>query len=288
MRVRTPDPVSVRPSVTVVIAVWDTYCGLLLDAVQSALAQEGVDVQAIVVDNASTVPLPPLPGSVMVLRAPERLSAGAARNLALAHVDAPAVLFLDADDVLLPGALALLHALLNSRPGAVAAVCKRVLWDPESGIEHMNERSPRPLVYPLSRWRRTFAAVTLRYDVFQLTGCALVDRDAVRDAGGFGDASLAEDWMLRSSLAARGRIVFGREGVVRFRVSRGSLWHREHTRAELDRAYAAFRVHRLSDNALPLWARAAMPLIAAGHRRDVRKLTANGPFRPAELGISRA
>lgn len=281
-------PQCVRPSVSIVIAVWDSYCELLPEAVQSALEQEGVDVQLIVVDNASRAPLPPLPEQVTVLRAPERMSAGAARNLALARLNAPAVLFLDADDVLLPGALARLAALLDTRRGAVAAVCKRVLWDPDSGTQRLNECSPRPLVYLLSRYWRTFAALTLRYDVFQLTGCALLNRDAVRDAGGFGDASLAEDWMLRSSLAARGRIVFGREGVVRFRVRHGSLWHREHSRAELDRAYAAFRAHRLRDQRLPLWARALMPLIAAAHRRDVRKLTAGGPFRPALPGISHA
>ncbi|MGA2013310.1 MAG: glycosyltransferase family 2 protein [Solirubrobacteraceae bacterium] len=283
---RVARPGGDHPSISVVIAVWDAYCTLLPEALDSALSQEDVDVEAIVVDNASTVALPDLPEGVTVLRSAERLSAGAARNLALAHLSAPAVLFLDADDVLLPGALGHLHALLRGHPGAVAAVCKRVLWHPDTGIQRVNERSPRPLVYRLSRHRRTFAALTLRYDVFQLTGCALLDRDAARDAGGFGDASLAEDWMLRSALTARGRIVFGREGVVRFRVH-DSLWHREHSRAELDDAYATFRAHRSRDSRLPLWARAAMPLVAAGHRHDVRKLTAGGAYRPIEPGIPR-
>jgi len=275
-----------RPAVTVVTAVWDSYCALLPDAVGSALAQEGVDVELIVVDNASTAPLPPMPREVKLLRSRDRLSAGAARNLALPQVSAPAVLFLDADDVLLPGALERLAALLHGHPSAVAAVCKRVLWDPASGTERVNARSPRPLVYHLCRWPRLFAALTLRYDVFQLTGCALLDTSVVRDAGGFGDSSLAEDWMLRSALAARGRVVFGREAVVRFRVCGDSLWHREHSREELNRTYAAFRAHRLSDPRLPRWGRALMPLIGVGHRHDIRRLTATGPFRPVESGIS--
>jgi glycosyltransferase involved in cell wall biosynthesis len=273
------------PAVTVVIAVWDSYCALLPEAVASALTQQGVDVELIVVDNASTAPLPALPPQVTVLRSRDRLSAGAARNLALPHVSAAAVLFLDADDVLLPGALHRLAALLRNQSGAVAAVCKRLLWDPASETERVNERSPRPLVYHLCRWPHMFAALTLRYDVFQLTGCALLDTGVVRDAGGFGDASLAEDWMLRSALAARGRVVFGREAVVRFRVSGDSLWHREHSREELDGTYAAFRAHRLSDPRLPRWGRALMPLIAVGHSRDIRRLTATGPFRPVEPGI---
>ena len=276
-----------RPAVTVVIAVWDRYCTLLAEAVGSVLTQESVDVELIVVDNASTAPLPPLPPEVTVLRSRDRLSAGAARNLGLTRVSMPAVLFLDADDVLLPGALHRLHDLLRSHPGAVAAVCKRLLWDPVSQTERINERSPRPLVYRLCRWPRAFAALTLRYDVFQLTGCALLDTGVVRDAGGFGDASLAEDWMLRSALAARGRVVFGRNPVVRFRVSGDSLWHREHSREELDGTYAAFRAHRLSDPRLPRWGRALMPLIAAGHGHDIRRLTATGPFRPVEPGLQR-
>jgi glycosyltransferase involved in cell wall biosynthesis len=288
MSTPVPPVRAARPAVTVVIAVWDSYCALLPEAVGSVLAQEGVDVELIVVDNASSSPLPPLAEGVTLLRSRDRLSAGAARNLALAHVGAPAVLFLDADDVLLPGALQRLTALLHGHPGAVAAVCKRLLWDPTSAPERVNERSPRPLVYRVCRWPRAFAALTLRYDIFQLTGCALLDSDVVRDAGGFGDASLAEDWMLRSALAARGRLVFGREAVVRFRVCGDSLWHREHSREELDRTYAAFRAHRLEDPRLPAWARALMPLIAVGHRHDIRRLTATGPFRPVEVGISHA
>lgn len=275
-----------RPAVAVVIPVWDRYCTLLPEAVNSAVSQQGVDTQLIVVDNASTVALPPLPERVTLLRSRDRLSAGNARNLALTHVSTPAVLFLDADDVLLPGALHRMAAMLHRHPGAVAAVCKRALWDPASDIECLNERSPHPLVYRLCRRPRAFAALTLRYDVFQLTGCALLDSRAVRDAGGFGDASLAEDWMLRSALAARGQVVFGREAVARCRVCGDSLWHRAHSREELERTYAAFRAHRLDDPRLPSWQRALMPLIALGHRHDIRKLTATGPFRPMAPGIS--
>jgi glycosyltransferase involved in cell wall biosynthesis len=271
-------------AVSVVIPVWDRYCTLLPEAVESVLRQAGVDLQLIVVDNASTVELPPLPQQATVLRAPTRVSAGSARNLGLGQVIAPTVLFLDADDILLPGSLAHLAALLHSRPGAVAAVGKRLLWYPDSGAERINEGSPRPLVYGLCRWRRIFAALTLRYDVFQLTGCALLDSSAVRDARGFGDASLAEDWMLRSALATRGRIVFSRDCVVRFRVSPDSLWHRPHTRQELERAYADFRTHRLDDDKLPRWSRVAMPLIESGHRRDIRARTAHGPFQPTSSG----
>lgn len=269
------------PSISVVIPVWDDYCRLVESSVVSALEQDGVDVEVVVVDNASTVALPALPEAVRVLRAPQRLSAGAARNLALASMQAPLVMFLDADDTLRPGALARLAGMLAGRPDAVLAVGKRVVWDVTSGREYINPRSPHPLVYRVCRSRRAFALLTLRYDVFQLTGCAVARTAAVRDAGGFGDASLAEDWVLRSSLAARGRVLFTTEGVVRFRLADGSLWHRDHSHAELTAMYAGFRAHRRRDPRVPRWARALMPVLAAAHRRDARKLTRSGSFTPS-------
>jgi hypothetical protein len=171
--------------------------------------------------------------------------------------------------------------MLDGCPDAVLAVGKRVVWDVTSDREYINSRSPHPLVYRVCRSRRAFSLLTLRYDVFQLTGCAVARTAAVRDAGGFGDASLAEDWVLRSALAARGRVLFTTEGVVRFRLADGSLWHRGHSHAELAAMYESFRAHRRRDPRLPRWARALLPVLAAAHRRDARKLTRSGPFTPS-------
>jgi glycosyltransferase involved in cell wall biosynthesis len=269
------------PDVAIVIAVWDDYVTMLPACVDSILSQAGVGVETIVVDNASATPLPALPERVAVVRAARRLSAGAARNLGLAHVTAPLVLFLDADDTLLPGALRLLSEMLAATPGAVAAVGKHLLWSPTTGRELIVERSPRPPVYRLAPHRRLFSLLTLRFDCFPLVGCAALRTAAARDASGFGDASLAEDWALRSALAFRGRVMFTREPVVRVRVRDGSLWHRDHSRAELDAMFADFRRRRLADPRLPAWARLMIAPIASAHRRDARRMTAAGAFRPA-------
>jgi hypothetical protein len=141
-------------------------------------------------------------------------------------------------------------------------------------------------VYRLARRRRLFALTTLRFDCYPLVGCAAVRTEVARDAGGFGDASLAEDWALRSALAFRGRVIFTREPVVRVRVRDGSLWHREHSRSELEAMFTSFRGRRASDPRLPVWGKLVLAPIAALHRRDARRMTASGAFRPADEGLA--
>lgn len=277
---------SLHPVVTVVTAVWDGYSDLLPACVQSALTQRGIGVEVVVVDNASEVPLPALDQQVRVVRTPIRVSAGAARNVGLAHVRTPLVLFLDADDALLDGSLARLAEVLDRDSGAVAAVGKHLLWSPVTGQAKVVARSPRPLVYRIARRRRLMAALTLRFDCYPLVGCAVIRTQTARDAGGFGDGDLAEDWVLRSALAFRGRIAFSSQPAVRVSVCNDSLWHREHPRAELAEMYARFRSARLADRRLPLSARAVMPLIAAAQRRDVARLAGAGSFKPPSHGLT--
>jgi len=279
------------PAVTVVTTVWDDYCALLPDCVASVITQTDAVAEIVVVDNASRAPLPPLPAMVRVVSSGVRLTAGAARNFGLAQVKTPLVLFLDADDRLLPGALGALHTTLGRREHdshrggdrrrAVAAVGRHLLWNPDTGEERPAPGSPRPLIAHLARARRLFGLLTLRFDCYPLVGCALIDVATARAAGGFGDASLAEDWILRSALACRGRIAFAPEPVVRVRVASSSLWHRDHSRAELEAMYAAFAAHRLRDPEMPALGRRLMGLIARAHRREARRRTRDGAFRPA-------
>src|SRR4051794_19651989 len=88
---------------TVVIPVWDEYVRFLPDAVGS-VARDAPGTPILVVDNASTIPVPDLPGT-SVVRSDRRLTAGAIRNLGLEHVKTKYVVVLDADDMLLPGTL---------------------------------------------------------------------------------------------------------------------------------------------------------------------------------------
>jgi len=114
------------PDLAVVIVSYETR-DRTLRCVESVLAQDGPEIAVVVVDNASR------DGTVRalsqiddarfaVIASPQNLGFGAACNDgAAAHPDARHVLFLNADTVLRPGALAVLVAALdaNQAPGAV-------------------------------------------------------------------------------------------------------------------------------------------------------------------------
>lgn len=271
--------VSVDPQLTVVIPVWGRYCDYLPQSVASALAQNDVAVRVLVVDNASVRRLPALPEGVVVIRARTKLPVGSARNLGLAHVDTPYVCFLDADDVLLPGALGGLVRELAAEPRRVTACGRAVAWNDTTGETRVLRRAPRPIAVAVSRHRRLFALANLALNAFCVVGC--VHRtDAVRSAGGFAEASVGEDWVLGATLCWHGRIRLTERPVFRRRVHEGSLWYRQHDPATLLAAGAALHDRVRRDAVVPLWAKALLPLLAAAHRRSLRWASRRGVVTP--------
>jgi glycosyltransferase involved in cell wall biosynthesis len=185
------------------VPVWgEPYTGAYLeDALDSIAAQDGVG-PIVVVDNCAGEPLPARQ-DVEIVRSPRRLTLGAARNLGLAAVRTPAVMFWDADDVMLPGTLRRLEQALGRDPAAVA-VAAAILERP--GVEH---HWPRPASRALAaRSPRAFALAHAVLSQFPTTGCVLLRTDAVRDAGGFPDAGAGSDWVLGAALGFRGRVAF--------------------------------------------------------------------------------
>jgi glycosyltransferase involved in cell wall biosynthesis len=268
-----------RDAVTVVIPVWDRYCHFLAECVDSVLSQAGERPRVIVVDNASREPLPALPAGIDLVRSAERLSVGAARNLALAGVETRWVVFCDADDLLLPGTLAFLRGRMAARPQLVACVCRHVSWDPTTDARVLRDRAPRPIVFRVARHRRVFALANLRYNCFPIAG-AMLRAEAVMDAGGFGDVSVGEDWILGTQLAFRGPIEFNeRPGFLR-RVHSGSLWYRPHAAGDYLRRCDLLRARVKDDPAVPGWVKASLPVLARVHRRDVRRATRDGALEP--------
>src|SRR5690349_14141838 len=136
--------------IAVVIPVWDEYVQYLEDAIRSVRA-EGTDTLIVIVDNASTMPVETI-AEAAIVRAPRRLSVGAARNLGLAAVDTPFVLVLDADDTLLPGTLTFLHCQLKANSDV--AFCTTSIFDGALGTRH---RVPRRSIRRVTRWHRVFA-----------------------------------------------------------------------------------------------------------------------------------
>jgi glycosyltransferase involved in cell wall biosynthesis len=267
-----------KPAVTVVIPVWDSYCEQLAECVAST-AQQGVDVRVVVVDNASQVPLPKLDQSATVVRSDLRLGVGAARNVGLEHVLTEYVSFLDADDVLLSGTLAALCRPLQADAGVVTSGGRFVSWNPETGERVVVRRAPKPVVLTVSRFRRAFALANLVWNTFPVVGC--VHRtEAVRAAGGFGDGSVGEDWILGAMLAFRGRILFSERETFLRRVHVGSLWYRPHEPAALLERSRTLRERARRDSAVPAWAKVLLPSLAVAHRRSVRRATRAGVVEP--------
>ncbi len=244
-----------RPSVTVVIPVWDApYVELLPHAVEAVRAQDRA-VRIVVVDNASTVPVPTLEGTDVV-RTPKRLSAGEARNAGMGHVETEFVMFLDADDELLEGALESARREISSDPGL--AVYAMSLLEPNTGRRH---RFPHRFAFALVRFPRAFALANAVWSLYSTQGCAIFRTAWVRECGGYADLSGPEDWILGVSQAFRGRVRLDRRVGLLYQVRGGSLADAQ-TAVIMLLAARRVRERLRSDPAVPSWARALTPLIA--------------------------
>ncbi len=267
-------------SITVVIPAWGDYVSMLPACVESILTQRGASVHVIVVDNASDVPLPDLPEVVEIVRLPERVGVGIARNAVLGRIESPLVCFFDADDVMLPNMLSTLAHGLTLKGDAVGAVARFLTWNATTDERTDAGRMPRPIVYRLAKYRRLFAASNLMFNSFLVAG-GLYRTTAVRSAGGFGDGNLGEDWLLAIGLTLRGSLVFVPDPLFLHRIEDGSLWHREHQRAEVEHLYAAARRRVATDAGAPLWARCSLPATHLVHRIEILRRTRSGSLHPA-------
>jgi glycosyltransferase involved in cell wall biosynthesis len=246
---------STPPDVSVVVPVWGDYAGERLREALASLTNQDLAARIIVVDNASEPPVAPANG-VELIRSPTRLTVGAARNLGLAEVTSPYVLFWDADDVMLPGTLRFLRERIAEIPDAVLVAASILEGDPP-----LPHRWPRRWTYPLTRFRRAWALGHCVWSLFPTTGCALMSADAAR-AGGYADANSGEDWVLGVSLAFRGRILLVPRPGRLYRRHAGSLWETQRSPRQLVRHAKAVRARIRNDPEVPSSARALLPAIA--------------------------
>lgn len=243
---------------TVVIPVWDAYVAQrLIDAVRSLREQEP-PARIIVVDNASQVPLPVLPG-VSVVRSRQRLSLGAARNIGLERVSTPYVIFWDADDMMLPDALATLEESIQADPRLVAYGLA-IVEDPAGG----RHRWPRPWIGALLHRPALFALLDSVWSLYPTTGATIMRTDAVRAAGGYADTDSGEDWALGAALAHRGRLGWSERPGRVYHIHHESMWARHMTLRHQLRHAGTVRARLADDGELPGWMRSTLPLVAAG------------------------
>ncbi len=177
--------------VSAIIPVYNREA-LLGSAVASLLAQEGVDLEIVVVDDGST------DGSVALARTMQAAGVpivlvehetnrgvASARNSGLAAAGNSLILFLDSDDYLLPGALTnLLSTLLECPHRRVAYGWRREVQLPEAR--------------PLPQGAHLQHPGPIRKDPF--VASSLVQRDLFEDIGGFDPALRSHedlDWWTR-------------------------------------------------------------------------------------------
>jgi glycosyltransferase involved in cell wall biosynthesis len=247
----------VAPQLTVVIPVWDAYVGDGLFAAVASVRAQSPLADLIVVDNASRVPLPALE-SVEIVRLERRGSTGAARNAALERVRTPYVVFLDADDELLPGGLGALVEGLDADPRRGVYVLSII-----DGVTGKRHRSPRPLARVLSSFPTVFALANTIWSLLPTQGATVMRADDVRACGGYADSDHGEDWVLATSLAFRGRVAFDRRPGLCYRRREDSPGAAALTPAVLLANARRVRARVRDDPAVAAQTKSLLPLIAA-------------------------
>ncbi|WP_300156553.1 glycosyltransferase [Solidesulfovibrio sp.] len=226
--------------ISVVIAAYN-YGRFLPDAIRSALEQRDVSCEVVVVDDGSTDDTADVlrrHGRDVVVVSQENKGLSAARNAGLARARGRYVVFLDADDLLLPGVLASQLRALREDGRKAMAVCRSHFF------ETLDARGqPRPT----GEWRLFREALDAHLCHFNIAPphAFMVRREAVEGCGGF-DAGLAacEDHDLWLRLAVAGEApVCNPDGRVAYRRHPGSMSR------NLDRQHAhdAILHHRVAE-----------------------------------------
>jgi len=213
----TPRPEGAWPEVTAVIPTRNRW-RLLLRAVASALRQEGVIVEVVVIDDGSTDETAGRLGRIAderlrVLRSARPGGVSRARNLAVDAARAPWVAFLDDDDVWAP---AKLRAQLDRTADDVALVCCGAVFIDEDGAV-LSERLP---FLEDEEYRQAL----LRSNVVGMPSGVLARADLVTAVGGFDESlSISADWDLWIRLSACGRVVACRDALFGYTVHSAAM-----------------------------------------------------------------
>jgi glycosyltransferase involved in cell wall biosynthesis len=250
--------------IAVVIPAWNI--GRELEEAVVSVRQQQVPVRILIVDNASDEPIAAF-SNAEVIRLKSRVSVGAARNAGLEHVDEEFVMFMDGDDVLLPGALAFLHQEISARPQVAIIAGSFLVWDPKTG-RRAPARWPFEYCYRLNRCARLFSLVNCARNVLPTTGPTLIRTSAARRARGFANSDWAEDWAFGAVLAFVGVPVLSRRVCGLYRVDPGRVTLSDRKEKRFLPAWNGRRDVRRrlrTSSVVPLYVRAATPLLVLPH-----------------------
>lgn len=208
------------PVVGVVIPAYNA-AAFLFEAVKSVLNQDPPAGQVVVVDDGSeddtAEAVQPYTHRVDYIRVSHRGSS-AARNAGLDRLRTDAVVFLDADDLLLPGALACRTALL-ARGEAAWGHTEGFVQSPAGERQLFSSVHP-PVTGLVEGW--LFEDLLRRN--FITTDAAIIRRDALLKLGGFDETITGtEDWDLWLRLAGSSPVLYSRQPTFVYRLRANSL-----------------------------------------------------------------
>jgi glycosyltransferase involved in cell wall biosynthesis len=192
------------------------------NAVASVVSQKAEDWELVVADDGSTDGTLEIAQSwaareprIRVITHPDRGNRGrpATRNLTVAAARGALVAFLDADDVLLPHALAVhIDTLARHASASVSYGRATVLGGPDDGLL-LGRGLPRVAVEALTQ--------LARFNVL-VTSATAVRREALGEEPFAAEMTLAQDWACWLELARASRFVFVPKVLSRYRVHEGS------------------------------------------------------------------
>jgi glycosyltransferase involved in cell wall biosynthesis len=257
-------------TLTVVIPVYDDYVRFIEECVESVWRQRGdTTLGVLVIDNASSRPVPRLPEGIEVARTPHRLSLGAARNWGLDRVTTPFVAFADADDLFPPGYFAFAADRLAARPELVAVGMRPVALDDATGEETPFPWPTDGAIAAARRDRRLLALRGLLKEPSIVMSGSAFRADALREAGGYSDLSYGEDANLALLLPFLGDVELHRAPNRRYRIHPESIARRPPERATLEATFADARRRLREHPAVPLWAKLLLPAVKRYHARRI-------------------
>lgn len=273
-----------RMTAGVVIPAYNS-ARVLAEAIESVLSQEPPADRLIVVDDGSTDDTPLVLekywGHLEYVRQPNR-GPSAARNRGWGQLHTDAVVFLDADDTLLPGGLAVRRSLLADG---------KVVWGHTDGFLQGPgaDRCLFSAAYPPAGDRRAgwiFPALLCRN--FITTSGAIVRREALERVGGFDEAiRWMEDWDLWLRLAVRYPAGYGSQPTFVQRKGPGTLSSDREAMTRM-RFHILVKIHRLFPVAVKGAGRPACRSVAGAHNQFGYALAAAGRWPEARpfLGAS--
>lgn len=195
-------------SVAIIIPIYNV-AGFLEEAIRSAVSQDYPHIQVAVINDGSepehSATIREICGrfpSVQLYEEPHRGTA-ATRDAGVAHTMSDFIIFLDADDVLLPGAVSFLASALIAHPEATVCYGRYQIID-----EHGNVTSEiRP---PLSRMvsGKDVLRKLLMLKLPFFCGSMCMRRSAITTIKVMNHSLIfGEDWVLWCHLALKGHII---------------------------------------------------------------------------------